>query len=74
MNWFEDDKGQWWNLDYVRAIYQDENSTEVEIDFDTSDDPQRFFSQAEWTRLRAQLLNSQRPADRRPDPKDSPDA
>jgi hypothetical protein len=66
MNWFEDDNGQWWNLDKVKQIFPPQTTTDhVEIVF--VDDDDRFFPPEEWPRLRAQLLNSQRPADRRPE-------
>jgi hypothetical protein len=64
MNWFEDDKGQWWNLDLAKAIYPPGPIADhAEIEF--SDNDQRIFTLEEWVRLKAHLQNSQRPADRR---------
>ena len=73
MNWFEDDSGAWWNLDRATAIYppghNPDNPNELEIEF--ADTDERYFSPEDWPRLKAQLLNSQRPADRRPEPMES---
>jgi hypothetical protein len=70
MNWFEDDDGHWWNLDLVRHVQPTEKGG-CELTFDEHDD--YTLNPGEWQRLKAQLLNSQRPADRRTQPEGTAD-
>jgi hypothetical protein len=66
VNWFEDDSGQWWNLDLVKAIYSPDPDKAV---MEFADDDVRRFSIEEWVRLKAQLINSQRSAANRQEAK-----
>lgn len=74
MNWFEDDTGIWINLDLVNDIVPPGMAEEKGILTFTNGETWPI-ELADWVRLKAQLLNGQRPADRRPErPEPAPES
>ena len=74
MNWYEDDGGNFWNLERIALVRPPKLTNDarlpalgpVRIEFD-NDRVRAELPASEWPRLKVQLLNSQGPADRRPD-------